>query len=298
VLWLFLLQIFCRKRRESSQLLYFYDESTVREIAKKSGMEHLLPDLGLEEEVLTMNTPVPATINGVEICFDGELVNLTSLWKAAGGVERNKPVKWLTNEGAKDFISSLAKEFKSQESDLLKITKGRYGGTFGHWQIALAYAKYLSPEFHIAANKIIKRYIEEEIDPSKAIDRAVNRYRRMGMTEAQIEARLKGTVTRNGLTTTVARVLDDPGQRDYSRFTNQMYSLLFGKDAKQLSKERGVKIARDGMTETELRVVDACEALLKDRLAAEGYVDRKELAQAVKAIAGPFGMVLQHREAA
>ncbi|WP_421958081.1 KilA-N domain-containing protein [Pseudodesulfovibrio senegalensis] len=59
-----------------------------------------------------------------------------------------------------NFINALVKELKcASQAQLVKITKGRYGGTLAHWQIALAYAKYLSPKFHIAANKIIKRYI-------------------------------------------------------------------------------------------------------------------------------------------
>jgi hypothetical protein len=51
----------------------------------------------------------------------------------------------------------------------LKITRGRFGGTFAHWQIALAYAKYLSPEFHIHCNNIIRRFVEEEQNPDRIL---------------------------------------------------------------------------------------------------------------------------------
>jgi hypothetical protein len=33
-------------------------------------------------------------------------------------------------------------------------------GTFAHWQIALAYAKYLSPKFHMACNDVIRAHME------------------------------------------------------------------------------------------------------------------------------------------
>lgn len=92
-------------------------------------------------------------------------MNLTNLHKAAGGTNGTRPSHWLELQSTQDFIEAVKESVGF--SDIMKTTKGRYGGTFGHWQIALAYAKYLSPEFHIAANKIIKRYIEEEIDPSK-----------------------------------------------------------------------------------------------------------------------------------
>jgi hypothetical protein len=32
--------------------------------------------------------------------------------------------------------------------DVLETKRGYGGGTFAYWQIALAYAKYLSPEFY------------------------------------------------------------------------------------------------------------------------------------------------------
>lgn len=118
----------------------------------------------------------PATINGIAIRFDGKLVNMTNLWKAAGGDKSKQPKFWLRRGTTLEFLASLAGKVKVTQDHLLTMKRGKGGGTFAHWQIALAYAKYLSPEFHIAANKIIKRYIEEEIDPSKAIDRAVSRY--------------------------------------------------------------------------------------------------------------------------
>jgi hypothetical protein len=110
----------------------------------------------------------PATINGIEIRFDGNLANLTTLHKAAG-LNKHKPAEWLRQVDTTNFILELMRDLKcASQAQLVKTTKGRYGSTFAHWQIALAYAKYLSPEFHIAANKIIKRYIEEELDPSPA----------------------------------------------------------------------------------------------------------------------------------
>ncbi|WP_319584894.1 Rha family transcriptional regulator [uncultured Pseudodesulfovibrio sp.] len=48
---------------QSRQLLYFYDEATVREIAKTAGKEYLLPQMGLEEEApAQVNLPDLVTI--------------------------------------------------------------------------------------------------------------------------------------------------------------------------------------------------------------------------------------------
>lgn len=82
------------------------------------------------------------------------LISLTDLWKAAGGAMRNRPKAWLDTQGTADFISAVA---GGQNPVLyLKIKHGV--GTYAHWQIALAYAKYLSPELHMQVNEVFMRY--------------------------------------------------------------------------------------------------------------------------------------------
>ncbi|WMW65201.1 KilA-N domain-containing protein [Nitratidesulfovibrio liaohensis] len=109
-----------------------------------------------------MPTCTPAlVINDTAIRFtDDKLVNLTDFWKAGSGDRAKQPQKWLRTDAAQAFIAELG---KATDVSLLKITRGRFGGTFAHWQIALAYAKYLSPEFHIHCNNIIRRFVEEEL---------------------------------------------------------------------------------------------------------------------------------------
>lgn len=43
---------------------------------------------------------------------------------------------------------------------------GRAPGTWAHWQIALAYAKYLSPEFHIWCNTVVRDRMNGHVEPS------------------------------------------------------------------------------------------------------------------------------------
>ena len=35
-------------------------------------------------------------------------------------------------------------------------TRGRHGGTWAHWQLALSYARYLSPAFHLWCNTVVR----------------------------------------------------------------------------------------------------------------------------------------------
>jgi len=120
-----------------------------------------------------MPTCTPAlVINDPAIRFtDDKLVNLTDFWKAGSGDPSKKPAQWLKTDAAKAFIAELG---KGEDIHLIQITRGRFGGTFAHWQIALAYAKYLSPEFHIHCNNIIRRFVEEEQNPDMAVDRATS----------------------------------------------------------------------------------------------------------------------------
>ena len=43
---------------------------------------------------------------------------------------------------------------------LFRVTRGRNGATWAHWQIALAYAKYLSPDFHMWCNEVVRERME------------------------------------------------------------------------------------------------------------------------------------------
>ena len=149
-----------------------------------------------------MPTCTPAlVINDTTIRFtDDKLVNLTDFWKAGSGDHNKKPVIWLRQQDAQAFIKELSAKEKVIQDHLIKTTRGRFGGTFAHWQIALAYAKYLSPEFHIHCNNIIRRFVEEEQNPDMAVDRAISAYRRQGKDDEGTARRLGGKMDRNALT--------------------------------------------------------------------------------------------------
>ncbi|MEG6504484.1 KilA-N domain-containing protein [Nitratidesulfovibrio sp. 1201_IL3209] len=114
-------------------------------------------------------------INDTAIRFtDDKFVNLTDFWKASGAEYNKRPAHWRETDEAQRFINEVSKKENVRVADLFHITRGRFGGTFAHWQIALAYAKYLSPEFHILCNNIIRRFVEEEQNPDMAVDRAIS----------------------------------------------------------------------------------------------------------------------------
>lgn len=111
---------------------------------------------------------------GMKVNDDG-MVSLTDIWNANGGESRNRPKAWLETQQAQDFVAEVVKGqnpalflkvagvVKSEDIRLfLKVAKGRNGGTYAHWQIALAYAQFLSPELHVAVNTVFKGFVEAD----------------------------------------------------------------------------------------------------------------------------------------
>ena len=97
--------------------------------------------------------------NGTLICDKGEMLSLTDMWDAAGRPENKRPAEWARYEGA-TFIEFVAETHNVGTAHILTSTRGRTGSTFAHWQIAIAYAKYLSPDFHMWCNSVVRGHME------------------------------------------------------------------------------------------------------------------------------------------
>ena len=94
--------------------------------------------------------PVATNVDG--------LVSLTDLHKASGKSVHHRPTIWLRQSEAVEFSAALAEKLNVPVDHIYQSKRGVGGGTFAHWQIALAYAKYLSPELHMAVNEVFMRY--------------------------------------------------------------------------------------------------------------------------------------------
>lgn len=101
-----------------------------------------------------MQTPELGTYEGHVIKVNDGMINLTNMWKACGGREEQRPSDWFTTVDARKLLLAMEENPKYREiRHLTGVKMGRYGGTFAHPVIGLAYAKYLSPEFHIWCNE-------------------------------------------------------------------------------------------------------------------------------------------------
>lgn len=106
---------------------------------------------------------VPAVglaFGGVTIRDRDQQVSLTDMWKAAGGAKAKAPSQWLRTDAAASFIAFMAENLKCADLHVCQTVRGAGGGTWAHWQVAMAYAKYLSPEFHAWCNSVVREHME------------------------------------------------------------------------------------------------------------------------------------------
>ena len=111
---------------------------------------------------------------------------LTDMWKAAGADPSRRPNTWLVQEGAREFIGYLETAIHGCSS--IRTAEGRYGGTWAHWQIGFAYAKYLSPAFHAWCNEVVRAHMNgaSRVDP--AVDARLTRLEDVVMLLAKASA--------------------------------------------------------------------------------------------------------------
>ena len=96
------------------------------------------------------------TYNGRPIRERGEMLSLTDMWRAAGGEDSKRPSDWLALPATVEFVSHISDMDNAEISGIIQTERGRNGGTWAHWQIGMAYAKYLSPEFHAWCNQVVR----------------------------------------------------------------------------------------------------------------------------------------------
>lgn len=106
-----------------------------------------------------MSSLAPLIYNGTPIRDRNELLNLTDAWKAAGSPANMEPWNWARKEGA-SFIEAVAIAHNLTVEQVIAKKRGKSGATWAHWQAGIAYAKYLSHDFHMWANQAVREKME------------------------------------------------------------------------------------------------------------------------------------------
>ncbi|MGB3533202.1 MAG: KilA-N domain-containing protein [Microcoleaceae cyanobacterium] len=219
---------------------------------------------------MTNKNLVPLEYQGMLITYDKNtnLISLNQLWKAANSPKGKHPRRWLDLDQSESFLLALEKKLNVNLTDILKTVRGRGGGTWGHWQVALAYAKYLDPNLHIQVNEWAKRYVEEEIEPDKGVERAINNWKRQGKSDRWIQIRLENKQVRHQFTTTLQQHgVSKPFE--YANCTNAINKQVLGGTAKQIKEKKGLAkraSLRDHLSRVEVAALGLAEALAEEEI--------------------------------
>lgn len=121
---------------------------------------------------------VQYSYEGTPISFsnaDGVMVNATQMAKPFG----KQVADFLKSQQTKDFIAELADMRKIVSADLVKVVKGgnKQQGTWMHEDVAMEFARWLSPKFAIWTNDRIKELLRTGVatvsDDNETIARAM-----------------------------------------------------------------------------------------------------------------------------
>lgn len=188
------------------------------------------------------------------------MVCLTDLWKAAGSEHSKQTDYFYTNVSTQELLEEFSKNSNSRNSGVWTSKKGRYGGTYAHWQIALAYTKWISPAFHIAVNKI---YMQHTHGDPEAITDAIKlvpaAYRKKSMPK------IRSLITFYEL----EQALVDKGAFDEGQLhkkkhiMNALYVGVFGMDAVHLREEYSLghrANVKDNLPDSDLNYLTIAES--------------------------------------
>jgi hypothetical protein len=215
---------------------------------------------------------------------DAGMWSLTDMWAAAGASKHQRPADWIRQSDVQVFISAVERQYHDELKKAAARKAGvqkamgrkaadhpgmfpsalrqQSGRVFAYWQIALAYAKYLSPQFHMWCNEIVRRYLNA--DPELVEDM----FDRMPVPDQRRTLeRLRGIEDRHRYTD----VLKAHGvsSRGYGLCTEALQQPILGMSTREAKQARGVaarQSIREVMTTGELATTRFAEQAATARI--------------------------------
>jgi hypothetical protein len=230
------------------------------------------------------NTPITIECNGEKFLIaiaNGEMVNVNQLHVASGKKSNQSPAQWLRLPATINLLKPIANRYNVEESHIIKTKRGKGGYTMVHWQLALAYAKYLSPEIHLQVNQVFKERTEEIIDPTLSYERgkqrAIDSWQRRGKDNEWIAARLNGIETRNYFTDTLAK--HGTKGKQFAQISDIENQAVLGCTAKQYKTKRQLAKSartRDHLNRSDVIALELLESVSIDKIKGEQSQNGKQ----------------------
>lgn len=223
-----------------------------------------------------MKNNVLTIIGNISLRHNNEgLISLTDIFKASGESDANKePAQWARHAGS-SFIEFVADNLNVRKSCIYKTTDGKGGGTYAHWKIALAYAKYLSHDLHMHVNEAYMRFKTNDVSMANVIaDKTTHEQ------QLWLEKRLQGKVVRRQFTDT----LKDHGVTGmgYGRCTHAIQMPIMGGSKAHVCKTRGLSRnvnLRNQMSIEELITTSMAEIVASKTITQSGVRGNNPCAQ-------------------
>ncbi len=229
---------------------------------------------------------------------DGELKSLNDLWRYAGSPKNRDPKFWLRINDTIRYIDAECKREKVSVNHLLRIKRGRNGGTYASNRILLEYARYLDKDLAVVVNEVFLQEVAARQNPDLYLDKYRSAYRRKGKDDAWINERMKGVGIRKELTSTLGtHGVQGEGFREC---TNASYTGLFGMNAPairnvlQIDKKDSI---RDNLSKTQLLALSLSESLANDDIKDKHLWGVRQCSQSCHDAAHTvYGAVMQFKQ--
>lgn len=102
------------------------------------------------------------------------MLNLTDMWRAAGSDPSKRPVEWLRQSASKELAEHVKSMVGIAHHEIIQTDRGGSDpGTWAHWHLGLSYARYLSPEFEVWCNEVVRAHMERRNLPVEAVRGAI-----------------------------------------------------------------------------------------------------------------------------
>lgn len=204
-------------------------------------------------------------IDHVEVAVDVSLLpkanemhfNATVIAKHFG----KKPKDFLALESTKEYIDEI---FKGEDSplkkydDLVRITKGKYGGTWLHKELAFEFAGWCSATFRRKLHKWTESRLAEE--------------------HQRRQHRLEARTGFLPMTNAIQAVHSELKPYHFSNECDMLNKIVTGMTSKKFREVRGVESVRDALTASQLRLLEKLQrqntALIE---LGFGYEERKRM---------------------
>ena len=171
--------------------------------------------------------------------------------------------KKLIEEGSQLYENIVQLKMKSQKDGKNYLTDVL--DTEGIFRLIESVPSPKAEPFKMWLASLGKERIDEVFDPEKAIDRAIDYYRKKGYSDSWIEVRLKGILNHKKLTD-VWKENGITENYEYAMLTNEIYKTWSGMKANEYKEFKGIRkeFLRDNMTDIEVILTDLGEVTTRE----------------------------------